>query len=51
MIKFRNFGGGTQFPLNHTERGQGTLTCSLIRLPKGGLRWYNISDKGGVMNG
>ena len=50
MMNAKKFGEG--YCLSpHTGRRTGTLTCSPIRLPKGGQRWNNISDKGGVING
>jgi hypothetical protein len=30
------------------EDGAGLRYCPLERLPEGGLRWHNISDRGGV---
>lgn len=50
MINTRFIGGGTT--LHDIQKGgQGSITCSPKRLPKGGQRWDNTSDKGGVING
>lgn len=51
MINARKF-GGYSLPLSYRERGNGSLiSVPSLRLPKGGLRWNNTSDKGGVING
>lgn len=49
MMNTRKF-GGYSLPII-SERRQGSVILVSIRLPKGGLRWNNTSDKGGVMNG
>lgn len=50
MMNTRKFGGGTHFPII-SERRQGSVILVSIRLPKGGLRCTNTSDKGGVIYG
>lgn len=50
MINTRKIGGGYYSP-RHTERRQGALILFPLRLPKGGQRWDNTSDKGGVIYG
>ena len=51
-MMYRNFGGGHSVPSHSYKKGGKALTSLFpyTRLPKGGLRWNNIS-KGGVMNG
>ena len=46
-------GGGTANPLHTRERRQGTVIClsPTDSLRKGGLRWNNTSETGGVMYG
>lgn len=36
---------------SNQKGGQGSVTCSPKRLPKGGQRWNNTSEIGGVING
>ena len=50
MINTRFIGGG-YFPHSIQKGGQGSVTLFPSRLPKGGQRWANTSDKGGVING
>lgn len=50
MINTRKFGGG-YCSSRHTERRQGALILFPLRLPKGGQRWDNTSEIGGVING
>lgn len=50
MINARKFGGG-YCPLSYRERGNGSIISVPSRLPKGGQRWFNTSDKGGVIYG
>lgn len=49
MINARKFGGG--YCLSAYQKGGQALNCFPIRLPKGGLRWTDTSDKGGVIYG
>lgn len=54
MINTRKIGGGVlhlQYFLTKHERRQGALILFPLRLPKGGLRWANTSEIGGVING
>ena len=53
MINIREFGGWIiTTPLPYTERRNGSLiSVPSLRLPKGGLRWNNISEIGGVVYG
>lgn len=54
MINARKFGGGyciySTSP-HYMERGNGSLISVPSRLPKGGQRCNNASDKGGVIYG
>lgn len=50
MMNTKFFGGGTT-PHNIQKGGKALSSCSPIRLPKGGLRWANTSEIGGVING
>ena len=50
MINTRKIGGGTT--LHSIQKGGKALKFLFpLRLPKGGQRWDNTSDKGGVING
>lgn len=54
MLNARKFGGGYCIyrPLSCTERGNGSLiSVPSKRLPKGGQRWFNTSEMGGVIYG
>ena len=53
MIKNREFGGGwiITHPSTNTERGNGSLISVPSRLPKGGQRWNDTSEIGGVIYG
>jgi hypothetical protein len=51
MINTRFIGGGYSLPYHSEKGGQGSVTCSPKRLPKGGQRWDNTSEIGGVING
>lgn len=53
MINARFLGGGVQLsPIKSEKGGKALRLVSFLEgLPKGGLRWNNISDKGGVIYG
>lgn len=51
MINARKIGGGYSLPLSYRERGNGSLISVPSRLPKGGQRWFNTSEIGGVIYG
>ena len=52
MMNARKFGGVQLSPRNTRKGGKALRLVSFSeRLPKGGLRWNNISDKGGVIYG
>ena len=52
---FREFLGGGyciySTSSQNTKGGKALSSCSPIRLPKGGQRWDNTSEIGGVING
>lgn len=50
MINTRKIGGGTT-PHSIQKGGKALSSCSPLRLPKGGQRWDNTSEIGGVING
>ena len=51
LDRIRGRGGLLPHPLPYTERGNGSLISVPSRLPKGGQRWDNASEIGGVVYG
>jgi len=53
MMNARKIGGGTALyrPLSKEKGGKALKFLFPLRLPKGGLRWNNTSEIGGVING
>ena len=54
MINARKFGGGYSLPLSYRERGNGSLISVPSERPtlmRGGQRWFNTSEIGGVIYG
>lgn len=49
MINARKFGGHSSHSIS--ERRQGSVSLFPLRLPKGGQRWIDASEIGGVING
>lgn len=55
MMNARKIGGGTAFTVSQPQKiwkgGKALKFLFPLRLPKGGLRWNNTSEIGGVING